>query len=396
MTVILGGGISGLSAAFYASEKKLGSLVLLESSDRLGGWIRSKESRNGTIFEMGPRTVRSPNVPSAKNTLDLVDRLDLTDKLVPIPSSHPSAKNRMIYVGNKLHLLPNSLSSMFKTLEPFDRPLISALWTDLRSPRVTMEDESMYSFAERRLGKDVADNLISSMLCGICAGDAKKISVNFLMASLFEAEQKHGSITKGLLMNKLKTLFSKKQSSDSEKKPLGHDERSGAKSVELAGREKWSVWGLKGGLEQLPRRLTDRVKAQGVDVRLNERCDKITFRPDCVELEVNNETRTCPQVISALSAKNLAPLLERQHPQLARELSAIPMVTVAVVNLEFPGKCLPHDAFGFLVPPKERLPILGVIFDSCVFPNESSTVRTTKSKRDRINKYTFLKKSNLI
>ncbi|XP_015588358.1 protoporphyrinogen oxidase [Cephus cinctus] len=367
MTVILGGGISGLSAAYYALENpRISSMVLLEASNRVGGWICSNKSPNGAIFEQGPRTVR-PRGPGGKNTLELIDRLKLTEKLIPIVSSHPAARNRLIYAENKLHLLPNNLKSLFVKNSPFDRPLISILMNDIKAPRISKEDESIYSFVERRLGKDVADNLISPMICGICAGDAKQISVNFLMPSLFEAEQKHGSIAKGLLMNRVNQMFATKT------KVI---EVSGSGTAEMARKNKWAIWGLKDGLEQLPRTLADNLKSRGLDIRLGNRCERLTFKPGYVELTINGETDKYSRIVSSIAAKNLAQLVRRQHPQLARELEAIPTVTVAVVNIQFSGNVLPMQAFGFLVPPKENLPILGVIFDSCVFPHETDTVLT--------------------
>jgi len=75
--------------------------------------------------------------------------------------------------------------------------------------------------------------------------------------------------------------------------------------------------------------------------------------------------------------RRLATIVRNQHPELSKELSAIPSVTVAVVNLAFKGdNLLKHDAFGFLVPPLEDKPILGVIFDSCSFPQDGHTVLT--------------------
>ncbi|XP_043271291.1 protoporphyrinogen oxidase [Venturia canescens] len=376
MTAILGGGIAGLSAAFYASERRLAQPILLEASNRLGGWIHSLELPNGTIFEMGPRMIR-PQGLQGKNTLNLIDRLDLRDKLWHVTSDHPAAKNRMIYVKEKLYVLPNSLSGLFKSMEPFGGPLIKIYWRDMMARKVASEDESMYSFVERRFGKDIADNLISPMLCGICAGDAKKISVKMLMARMFEVEQKHGSVFNGFLLEGWRKIFSKKDKTvdvDMMKKANLYDVDS--ESAVAAQTEKWAMWGLKGGFEQLPNKLTEKSRAQGAEIRLNERCENITFCNDHIELKFDDGTHTCSQLISSLSAKSLAPLLERQHPQLARELSAIPYVTVAIVNLEFPGNCLPMDGFGFLVPPKEKNPILGVIFDSCVHINENFTVLT--------------------
>lgn len=82
-------------------------------------------------------------------------------------------------------------------------------------------------------------------------------------------------------------------------------------------------------------------------------------------------------VVSSLPAHRLAPLLAAQHPELAAELAAIPYVDVALVNLQYDGDALvQRPGFGFLVLPSEQLPILGVIFDSCCFPQPGKTVLT--------------------
>lgn len=378
MTVILGGGISGLSAAYYAvNDARLSSVLLLEASSRVGGWIRSKNSPSGAVFEQGPRTVRTIGL-AGKNTLNLIEDLQLNDKLIHINVNHPVAWNRLIYMDKTLHRLPNSLQSLFRTLSLLDRPLISRIWTDLRAPKVPKEDESIYSFVQRRLGQDIADNLISPMICGISAGDARETSVNFLLKDWFEAEQKHGSIVKGLLINRLKKFFS--QSKDNAVKN-NVDDRSAVRSSTLATRarkENWILWGLRGGLEQLPQALADNLKERGVKIQTEKKCEKLTFKSNRVELLVNGNLQECSRVISSLCAKNLAELIREQHPRLSAELKAIPTVTVGVVNLEFQANLLSLKAFGFLVPPKENLPLLGVLFDSCIFPT-SSTVHISQN-----------------
>lgn len=370
MTVILGGGISGLSAAYYAvNNARLSSVVLLEASSRLGGWICSRKSPSGAIFEQGPRTVRLDK--AGMNTLQLVEDLQLNDKLTHITLNHPVAWNRLIYMDEALHRLPNNIKSIFKTVSLLDRPLISRIWTDLRAPKVSKEDESIHSFVQRRLGQDIADNLISPLICGICAGDAREISVNFLLKSLFEAEQKHGSIVKGLLMNKLKKSRDK---DNVQKNDINDKSADSSVLVERSQKEHWMLWSLQGGLEELPLALADNVRSRGVKIQTEKKCEKLTFKSDHVELLVNGDTQECSRVISSLCAKDLAELLREQHPGLSAELKAIPTVTVGVVNLEFQENVLPLQAFGFLVPPKENLSVLGVIFDSCIFP-QSSTVR---------------------
>ncbi|XP_029172677.1 protoporphyrinogen oxidase [Nylanderia fulva] len=374
MTIVLGGGISGLSAAYYAANNaKNSAVILLEASNHLGGWIRSIKSPTGAIFEQGPRTIRPVGL-AGRNTLDLVENLQLSNKLIHIGSSHPATRNRLIYSDETLHLLPSSLKGVFKTTSLLDRPLINCLWTDLTAPRTSKEDESIYDFVQRRLGQDLADKLISPIICGICAGDAQKISVNFLFKSLFEAEQKYGSIVKGVLVNRLKNIFSK--SKDDTGKKDNESTNLRLTLADVAQKEHWALWGLQGGLEQLPQALADNLRERGVKIQTEAKCEKLTFKSNCVELIINGNIQECSRVISSLPAKNLADIVREQHPALSAELEVIPTVTVAVVNFEFQEDVLPLQAFGFLVPPKENLPLLGVIFDSCVFPQKSSTVLT--------------------
>jgi len=159
------------------------------------------------------------------------------------------------------------------------------------------------------------------------------------------------------------------------------DDKSAVRSSTLATRaqtENWILWGLRGGLEQLPRALADNLKERGVEIQTEKKCEKLTFKSDRVELLVNGNPQECSRVISSLCAKDLAELIQGQHPRLSAELKAIPTVTVGVVNLEFQTDLLSLKAFGFLVPPKENLPLLGVLFDSCIFP-ESSTVHISQN-----------------
>src|SRR5688572_30430979 len=70
--VVLGGGISGLSVAWYLSKfaPKTTTIKLVEKSSRLGGWVHTKQ-QNGQVFELGPRTLRPVGEPG-KAVLDMV------------------------------------------------------------------------------------------------------------------------------------------------------------------------------------------------------------------------------------------------------------------------------------------------------------------------------------
>ncbi len=74
--VVLGGGISGLSCAFYLNKfcSQLSScpkIIVIESSKHLGGWLKTIKHDNGVINELGPRSLR-PSTTSGFNALVLV------------------------------------------------------------------------------------------------------------------------------------------------------------------------------------------------------------------------------------------------------------------------------------------------------------------------------------
>lgn len=369
---VLGGGIGGLSAAYYLLQKGVPSVAVYEASHRLGGWINTEHcTKQGIRLEKGPRTIR-PVGPKGQNTLKLVEELGLASSIVSVDRNHISAKNRMIYVNNQLCALPSDPLSLFKKLPPFSKPLIFSIVKDIftgRSER-PLTDETMYNFIERRFGTEMAKYLISSMICGICAGDAKRISVKFLMEEIFKNEQKHGGVIKGFLHS----MF------DKEKKLADAIRMASNRSAlgDLAKKQRWSVYSFKDGLDVLPNTLADHLRTHNVLIHKDAECQGIRFEDGRVSLKVNgNAASMQDHLVSAIQSFKLAPLVAEQHPQLAEELQAIPYVDVAVVNIHFEEpNLLQPPAFGFLVPPSEQLPILGVIYDSCCFDQNGQTVVT--------------------
>ncbi|XP_037030617.1 protoporphyrinogen oxidase [Bradysia coprophila] len=365
MANVLGGGISGLSAAYYLSRTVKSPTALFESSDRIGGWIKSTQ-QPGYIFESGPRTIRPAGI-KGKNTLQLIENVGLSDQVRPICASHPAAKNRMIYANGKLNLLPSAVGDIFKTLPPFSKPLISAVIHDLVTQRnaTNLDDESIYSFTERRFGREIAEYAISPMICGICAGDAKRISVKFLMEDIFRNEQKYGGVIRGAIMN---SIFGKKQK----------DESVDSQLISRSVQEKWRIYSLAGGLQSLPNTLCSHVQQQTqTKVHFNAQCTQIKFSPNEVISTVNNEEFPSNAIISSIPSYKLAGLVRDQHPKLSQLLDEIIYVDVATVNIQFDKpNLLESPGFGFLVPPSVNRPILGVIFDSDCFDITDHTLLT--------------------
>uniref|UniRef100_A0A336KLR4 Protoporphyrinogen oxidase n=1 Tax=Culicoides sonorensis TaxID=179676 RepID=A0A336KLR4_CULSO len=366
-TTVIGAGIGGLAAAHYIKKGSIKPIQILEASERVGGWINSKNYDEGFIFEAGPRTIRPRGIPGA-NTLELIEEIGLSSDVVPISSAHVAARNRMIFANGQLCLLPNSLSSIFKKSPPFSESLANIILNDLKKGvHKKLEDESIYDFVKRRFGQELADYAISPMICGICAGNAKEISVNFLMKEIFAKEQKYGGIIKGVLMSIIK---------GENKKP-----RNAIILQTLANRAKneyWSIYSLNGGLEKFPRKFADFLVKRDIKIKLQTPVEKITFHKDnVIELTSNGETQSTDYVVSSIPSYQLANTIESQHPILAKHLNSIPNVDVAVLNFQYNDpNLIKQPGFGVLVPPIENLPVLGIIFDSCCFSMPNHTVLT--------------------
>lgn len=356
--VVLGGGIGGLSAAYYLSKYSKNGVKLIEASNRVGGWIKSMKSNDGTIFEQGPRTLRVGDEASF-NTLKLADDLKLASLVKPVLKTSEAAKTRMLYTSSGFYVLPSTFLDVFKIKPPLKKPLIWAVFKDLVTPKKDRIDDSMYDFAERRFGKDIADYLVSAMICGIVAGNAKEISVKMLFKEAFLSEQEYGSVLKGSLKMKMKN-----EKGEVKENPYASELFSSARF------EKWSVWSLQDGLETLPKSLNDYLKNDtNTEICLNTQCKNIEFKKDSVVLTfADGKTETVQKLYCSLPSKDLAQLLPNEHRFLKEELSAIPYVTVGVVNLAFNENILPAEAFGYLIPPIEKESVLGVIFDTCCFP----------------------------
>lgn len=325
MTVtVLGGGIAGLSCAIYlATRNNIPKINLYEASNRLSGWINS-ENFNGYYFEHSARTLRPKGI-TGNTTLELIQLLGLENQVVPITSDRVAGKFRLTWSKNQLHHITpeidNDLKSLFSS-EPTD-------------------SESIYDFTLRKFNRELADNVISPMIAGICAGDAKEISANFLV--------------KG------------KDSTPFEQVELYKKARD----------ERWSFYSLKGGIETLPKAITSSLSNNnGVSIHTGSKCQKISFETDgSVKVTIENEVHVSNHVISALPSHRLAPLIEHQHPDLANELYQLKSGDVAMVNLHYSSdNLLKEKGFGVFIPPMENSPVLGITFDSSIVDMKGTTL----------------------
>ncbi|WP_163537119.1 protoporphyrinogen oxidase [Gracilibacillus sp. YIM 98692] len=226
---IIGGGIAGLTAAYYL-QKEIRSkalpyhVTLLESGQRLGGKIETLR-KDGFTIERGPDSF----LIRKKSAERLAREVGLGDKLVKNGTG-----KAYILADDQLHSMPQGSHMGIPTkISPF---LSSSLFSfpgklragmDLFIPKgETAEDQSLGKFFRNRLGDEVVENLIEPLLSGIYAGDLDDLSLMATFPQFYELEQKYGSLIKGLQ----KTLPAVKK---------------------LSGKKKSMFYSIEGGLETL-------------------------------------------------------------------------------------------------------------------------------------------------
>lgn len=331
--IILGAGISGLSLAWFLKQKfnDTINIKIIEKTDRAGGWIRTKITPQGFLFEQGPHSFRS----NSPETIKLIEQLNLHHELI---SANPSSKDRFIYYKKQLVPFPRGIIDLI--FSPYLKMAIKALWKDWHTPQTNHYDESIYEFVSRRLGAEVAEKLFDPLVSGIYAGDIKQLSIASCFPDLHLFEQEHGGILKGL-------LYKKKNNT------------------------KTAIYTFKNGMEVLPRRLAELMHQ---DISYNSEISAIQSKGCEIEVTLSSgKTLTAEHLFSTLPAKSLAKLLDNENGKL---LSEIPYASLAIVNLGFDHAVLNKKGFGYLIPSKEKQEALGVIFDSCVFPQQQPAGKT--------------------
>ncbi|OBZ83106.1 Protoporphyrinogen oxidase [Choanephora cucurbitarum] len=402
---VLGGGISGLSAAYYLARlaPQTTKITLIEGKDRLGGWIKSRRvapgkytsqtelppistEKNSVLFEGGPRTLR-PKGAGGTVMLEMIQHLGLdNDDLLAVPTTHPSAQNRYIYFNGEINQLPSSLSSaLFNKPPVLKSVLLAGALESFRSsrfqqgqPKDGQEDESIYSFMERRFNQHAALHLMGAMTHGIYAGDVKQLSLQSTFRMLHEAERNYNGVIRGLM----------KGVNTETMRERGMAVRARDHRPEWFSQlEKMSVVGFKSGLESLPERLLTWLRQRpNVEILTNEPVESIHLLSNGKEGKIKTRSRELfvDHMISTLPSFTLDSLISSNR---LPHLNHNPSVDVAVVNLAYPSDVkLAYDGFGFLTPHRDTpypIPLpgtLGVIFDSNALSDQEKDYQPETTK----------------
>jgi oxygen-dependent protoporphyrinogen oxidase len=358
--LIIGGGIAGLSAAYYAvRSNQYAKITLLEAKDRWGGKITTdRVSFDGGdfIIEGGPDTflATKPWGVALCKDLGLADRLHGTN---------PRQKNTYVLHKNELQPLPDGLALMVPTDIPsiLKSRLVSwpgkfRMGLDFVLPSHNgHHDESLGAFVSRRLGREAYENLIEPLMSGIYAGDGDQLSLRSTFPYLHDLEHKYGSLARGALKMR-QQMTARGQST--------HGSRSAFLTPTT-------------GLAEIVEALVHHLVLKGVDLLLNVAVKNVTrgnLSPGTWNLTLaSGEVLESEAVILATPAPVTGSLLASLDPELASVLQSISYASTATVTLAYRRSDLsrPLDGYGYVIPRREGRRALACTWTSTKFPHRA-------------------------
>ncbi len=320
-----------MSTAWYLKKKGF-EVTLFEAQEDTGGVIRSV-SNQYSVFDFGPNTIRD----KTGSVSEMITDLGLEDEVL---SMSEGSKTRFIVKNGELKKIKqNPISFLFSDVlswkgkkKLFSEPLKKSLNSDA--------DESIGSFLERRIGKEAVEYLADPFFSGIYAGDIYSLSKNKLIGKLADFEQDYGSIVKGFLKSrKEKSSFKPK------------------------------VISFKMGVQQLTDKLTERLQ----DSILHEEVKSLQVQQSNFKVTTADHEYIFDKVVSCLPAYVLKEVLKTDNQKLENSLSEINYSPMLSTQLVFKKEDLnlPENGFGFLVPRKENTRLLGAIWKSNIFPDQT-------------------------
>jgi oxygen-dependent protoporphyrinogen oxidase len=352
-TIIIGGGITGLAAAYrlqtLAPEI---AVTLIEREARLGGKIVT-EQVDGFVIEGAPDSVLSRK----PRGVGLFEELGLAQE---IQGRNPQYEKTFVEYGGALHRLPTGLTGMIPTnLEALTR---STLISPEGQARLAQEpdlppappdgDESVASFVTRRLGAEVYEKLVEPLMSGIYAGDGEQLSLAATFPQLRQLELKHGSLLHGLQKSAVRSPQSAVRGRETSARL--RRERSVERSVESSEGGGYPPFvSLRQGMGTLVERLVECLGR--THILLNRVVTRIEQPMDCTGYQVvlaDGQRLAADALILCTPAFVTAGLLAELAPALAQLHAAIPYASSALVTLAYREADLPWplDGYGYVVP----------------------------------------------
>jgi len=334
--IVIGGGIAGLSIAYFLKKRGV-HITLFERDSSVGGAIKTVLKHDRYLLELGPNTFLG-----SSEIISEVSREIQVDHHLVINNT----KKRYIFAGERLHEVPVGPRQFLRSQLVSGRGKFRTLMEPFIRSK-TQEAESLASFVERRAGREILTSLVDPFVSGVWAGDPFQLEMKSVFPRLVEIEEQYGSILKG--MRHLKG------------KLASH-----------------GLISFKWGMQTLPSRLHDIMHR---DIRTDitaEAIEQLANGRWVVYTGTHGESVDADAVVIATPVTEAARLLMPLSKDIFAPMMGIPYVSLAVVHTVFRRSEIPMDleGFGFLIPRREKIRILGTIWSSVLFPNRSPNGET--------------------
>lgn len=345
--VVIGAGISGLSAAHrLLALRPDADVIVLEASERAGGWIGSVE-RDGFVIERGADAI----LPQEPAFYRLVDALGLRERLV---RTRPDRHGAYVLRSGELARIPDgwsllgpaSLASLrdASVLSPASRLRVLG---DLVVGRAAAP-ESLAAFARRRLGWEALERLGQPLASGIYGSDAESLGLSPTLPRFAKLEEEHGSVLRGLSVER--------------EQREAKEGTSGARYGMFVAFDR----GMQVLIDALTQSLGERLRLGEGAVSLR-RCDH------GFDVVTPRRTIAAGSVVVALPGPAASALVASLDGPLADALHAVPHASATTVTFAFDRAAVAHplDAYGVIVPAVERRRILAMTWASEKWPHRA-------------------------
>jgi protoporphyrinogen/coproporphyrinogen III oxidase len=348
---IIGGGISGLSAAFYLEQERAkGAPVeytLFEAGNRLGG-VMFSDRIGDCIVEGGPDSFLTEKPWASQLCAELGIAGDLIGSNDEERITYIVVKGRLVPMPDGLMfmvptmLLPTALTPLFSWKTKF-----RMLGELMHPPHRAQKDETVAEMVERHFGSEVVDRLADPLLSGVYGGDAASLSARAVLPRFVEMEEKHGSLCRAMLASR-KKLAEMQKTQGYKPKPLFTSLR----------------WGMQQLIDAVVARLNPQWLRTGCAVSV------LTRSGQGWELATPFGPEQFDAVIFATPARIASKMLAGVNPQLSSDLGGVQYSSSVTVTMGYEREQLKGcpPGFGFLVPRSEGTRMLACTFVHTKFP----------------------------
>lgn len=350
---VVGGGVTGLSAAWYLQKQGI-DYTLLEKDSVWGGKVRTVHVDHEDVGHFVIETAADSFLTQKPWALHLAQELGMEDRLLGTNDDQ-----RKVYVlnNNRLTPLPDGVLLIVPTrFMPF---ALSPLISPVGKLRMAMElfippkrdgaDESLADFVRRRLGEEALEKLAEPLMAGIYNTEAEQQSLLATFPRFRNLEEKYGSITRGMI-----------------------DSMRNRKAPPPGAKKRSTFTSFLGGMQEFVDELSSQLSG---DLRLNTGVREITQAPDGTYdllLEDGDNVQADAVVLTA-PAGPASKLLVNLAPQAAKRVGEVRYVSTGTVSLGYRTADIgePLDGFGVVIPRNAGRGINAITWSSTKFDHRA-------------------------